>query len=153
MQYYSEKLNKLFDSVEELEREEGKKTSKSATKKTASDKIVNKQDEQTTPTRKQLAIAVEAADEAVKEAYAKYEAAKAQVEELSKKYLEETDKILEPAKAAVKNAEQNRYEAIRKFNDSYGAYQVTYTGARAADELMKAINRINSKAIREFFWL
>ena len=96
---------------------------------------------------------METADQNVKEAYVNYEAAKAKVEELSKKYLEEVNNILEPAKSAVKDAEQLRYEAIRRFNDSYGAYQVTYTGAKAADELMKAISNINSKAFRDLFWI
>lgn len=150
MKYYSEKLNEMFNSAEELLAAEGKivKAKKKATAEPAPDK----QAEPEVPTRKQLAAAVESADNAVKEAYVNYETAKTKAEELSKKYLEEINNIMEPAKTAVKNAEQQRYEAIRKFNDSYGAYQVTYTGTRAADELMKAISRMNSKQFRELFW-
>lgn len=153
MKFYSEKLNELFDTLEALEAAENKKTAKA--KKTLRVDEAVKEDkpvEPEVPTRKQLAAAVDAADEAVKEAYVKYAEAKSAVEELSKKYLEEIDNILEPAKKAVKDAEQNRYEAIRRFNDSYGAYQVTYTGAKAADEFMKAISSINSKALRDLFW-
>ena len=151
MKYYSEKLDKLFDTLEALQEAESKKV----TKKRRMPEV-DPVDEPAVPTRKELASAVEAADEAVKEAYAQYETAKVKAEELSKKYLEEVNAILDPAQKAVKDAEKNRYEAIRKFNDSYGAYQVTYTGARAADEMMKAISNINSRAnkmFRDMFWL
>ena len=151
MKFYSEKLDKLFDTPEELQAAETSKKKK---------KAVNEQpvvDESATmPTRKELASAVEAADERVKQAYADYETAKGKAEELSKKYLEEINALLDPAQKAVKEAERLRYEAIRNFNDSYGAYQVTYTGAKAADEMMKAISNINSRAnkmFRDMFWI
>lgn len=150
MKFYSEKLDKLFDSAEELQLAESASTKKKSKKIVVEEPVVEKQPE--VPTKKQLATAVEAADEAVKEAYANYETAKANAEELSKKYLAEVNAILEPAEKAVKQAEQKRYEAIRNFNNSYGAYQVTYTGARAADELVKAINSLNSKSFKDLFW-
>ena len=152
MKYYSEKLDELFDTPEDLDKAES--TSKKR-KKTVEVKEVSKSDD-AAPSKKQLATEVEAADEALKEAYANYESAKTKVEELSKKYLSEVNEILEPAQKAVKDAEKNRYEAIRRFNDTYGAYQVTYTGARAADEMMKAISNINnraSKLFRDMFWI
>ena len=154
MKYYSEKLDRLFDSPEELAAAEAPK----ARKKKIASVVTEASDvpvQEAPPSRKQLAAEVEAADEAVKEAYVNYESAKVKAEELSKKYLAEVNAILEPAKKAVKDAEKVRYEAIRKFNDSYGAYQVTYTGARAADEMMKAISNVNSRAnslIRDMFW-
>lgn len=150
MKYYSEKLDKMFDTPEALQEAEA---TKSAKKKRGITADMN-ECTPAVPTRKELATAVESADEAVKDAYAKYETAKVKAEELSKKYLEEVEAILEPARKTVREAEQKRYEAIRKFNDSFGAYQVTYTGSRAADELMKAINNINAKTnlFRDFFW-
>lgn len=147
MKYYSEKLNKIFDTMEELCEAEGTKVPKK--------KKVVAEAKPAAPTRKELAAAVEAADEEVKRAYAQYESAKVKAQELSKKYLEEIDAILDPAQNAVKAAEQKRYEAIRQFNDSYGAYQVTYTGAKAADEMMKALSNINTRAnslFRDMFW-
>lgn len=151
MKFYSEKLNKLFDTPEELQAAETLKKKKKAV---AEQPIVD--EAATVPTRKELASAVEAADERVKQAYADYETAKGKAEELSKKYLEEINALLDPAQKAVKEAERLRYEAIRNFNDSYGAYQVTYTGAKAADEMMKAISNINSRAnkmFRDMFWI
>ena len=151
MKFYSEKLDKLFDTPEELQAAEtSKKKKKAATEQPVVDESA------TVPTRKELASAVEAADERVKQAYADYETAKGKAEELSKKYLEEINALLDPAQKAVKEAERLRYEAIRNFNDSYGAYQVTYTGAKAADEMMKAISNINSRAnkmFRDMFWI
>ena len=151
MKFYSEKLDKLFDTPEALaEAEAGAK--KKGTKKAITEKVI---EEPAQITRKQLSADVEAADEAVKEAYANYETAKVKAEELSKKYLDEVNAILEPAQKAVKDAERKRYEAIKKFNDNFGAYQVTYTGARAADELVKAINNMNARAnkvFRDTFW-
>ena len=152
MKFYSEKLDQMFDSMEELlEAETPKKK-----KKKAVVEEVQQTEEPAMPSRKELAAEVEAADQKVSEAYANYESAKIKAEELSKKYLAEVAEILEPAQKAVKEAEKARYDAIRKFNDSYGAYQVTYTGARAADDMMKAISNINSRAnklFRDFFWI
>ena len=153
MKFYSEKLNQIFDSAEELQLAEkgvGKKKKKSITEQPVAEEPA------AAPSRKELATAVEEADEKVKQAYADYETAKVKAEELSKKFLEEINAILDPAQKAVKEAERMRYEAIRNFNDSYGAYQVTYTGARAADEMMKAISNINSRAnnmFRDMFWI
>lgn len=151
MKYYSEKLDKMFDSIEALKEAEAVKAKKKKPEVTTEKPI-----EEQVPSKKQLAAEVETADEALKEAYANYESAKTKIEEISKKYLAEVNDILEPAQKAVKDAEKNRYEAIRRFNDSYGAYQVTYTGARAADEMMKAISNINSRAsklFRDMFWI
>ena len=153
MKYYSEKLDQMFDSIEDLTAAEASRSKK---KKSAPSATCASANVENVPSRKELANAVEVADNQLKEAYANYESAKAKVEELSKKYLEEVDCILEPAKKTVKEAERARYEAIRKFNDTYGAYQVTYTGARAADEMMKAISNINGKArtlLRDMFWI
>lgn len=155
MKFYSEKLNQVFDTPEQLE--EAEKNVKSVSKKRAVKEQVSQASEEVvdtqTPTKKQLAADVEAADDKLKEAYANYEAARARVEEISKKYLEETKEILDPAAKAVKDAEKARYAAIRKFNDSFGAYQVTYTGAKAADEMLKAINNLNERSlIKNLFW-
>lgn len=152
MKFYSEKLDKLFDTLEELQAAETPKKKKRSVEHT--EPVV--EEPATTPSRKELATAVEAADEQVKQAYADYETAKTKAEELSKKYLEELNAILDPAQKAVKEAELLRYQAIRNFNDSYGAYQVTYTGAKAADDMMKAISNINSRAnkiFRDMFWI
>lgn len=159
MKFYSEKLDQLFDTLEDLEAAENpkKKPTRKSTKAEPApvETVPTVESTPEVPTKKELAAAVTDAEEKVKIAYAEYETAKARAEELSKAYLEQINSILEPAKKAVKDAEQTRYNAIKEFNKNFGAYQVTYTGERAANEMMNAINRLNSRANRFFsdlFW-
>lgn len=151
MKFYSEKLDAIFDTAEELKAAE--KSTKKKSKQAAAEEVVK---EKEIPTKKQLATEVEQAEEAVKTAYADYEAARARVEEMSKTYLESVNNILDPAKKAIKDAEQKRYDAIRRFNESYGAYQVTLTGSRAAEEMIKALDRLNTRTLNslvgDWFW-
>ena len=142
MKYYSEKLDQLFNTLEELTDAESKSKKKKSSKQ--------EEPQVTSPTRKELAAEIDAAETAVKEAYANYEATKAKAEELSKKYLEEIDNLMIPAKKAITDAEKKRYEAIKAFNNTFGAYQVTYTGARAADEMLKALNSLQNRAYKVF---
>ena len=153
MKYYSEKLNKVFNTAKELKAAEAAAVDTPVEDTKAP--VEEHQTESKIPTKKQLATEVEVAEEALKKAYSDYELAKKQVEELSKKYLEETNKILEPAKKVVKDAEQAKYDAINRFNTLFGPYQVIYTGSRAADEMLKAINDINARSRSIFdslFW-
>ena len=72
MKYYSEKLNELFDTPEALAEAEAAVKKKSS-KKTKVEEVAP--EEPCIPTKKQLAAEVDAADNAVKEAYANYESA------------------------------------------------------------------------------
>ncbi len=139
MKYYSEKTKQIYDSPELLAEAERKFSEQSA-KRMA--KVVK--EEPKIPTKKELAAAVEDAEVKVNEARANLELAKQKAQELSKKYLEDIDAIMEPAKQQVRDAQKVRYEAIQKFNDSYGVYTTTYTGAKAADEFARAISEITS---------
>lgn len=156
MKYYSEKLDKVFDTKEELVNAEKCVNEDDVNElETEEDISSNEKQVDKVPSKKQLAADVDAADEKVKDAYAAYEVAKKQIEDLSKTYLESVDAILTPAKDAVKKAEEERYEAIRKFNNHYGAYQTILTGDRAAKEMIRAINEINSiqrKIWNNTFW-
>ena len=133
MKYYSEKLDKVFDTPEVLEEAEAAVcTCNNVDDNFKDDKLGNteKKDLNKIPSKKQI-------------------------EELSKTYLESVDAILTPAKEAVKKAEEQRYAAIRKFNNYYGAYQTVLTGDRAAKEMIRAINDINSiqrKIWNNTFW-
>lgn len=149
MKFYSEKLDEMFNTPEELLHAE-ETTTKKKKRKLENTTKCEATSEESQPTRKQLAAAVETADEAVKAAYVDYETAKAKVEELSKQYLEQVEAILDPAKKAITAAEQRRYQAIKKFNETFGAYQVTYTGTKAADELFKALTSLNTRTNRLF---
>lgn len=139
MKYYSEVTKELYDSPEALKlAESGVSTVKKSVKKTS------KTETPSVPTRKELAERVEAAEKKVGEAQANLELAKSKAQEVSKKYLEEIDSILEPAKKELKDAQKLRYEAIQNFNEHYGAYQTTYTGTRAAEEFARAVADMQS---------
>lgn len=108
----------------------------------------------TKPTKKQLAANVEIAEKALEDANSELAIAEKQVEELSKEYLKACEEILGPAKQKVKECQRAKYDAISKFNEEYGAYQVLYTGPRAANEMIRAINEMNARTANMFkhFW-
>ena len=121
MKYYSEILNKTFNTdVECLEAEKAYEDAKAkaAEVKAASEAKASKR-------KKELANAVEKATEELETAELNLEAAKEQVKIL----LEESNKkmvdILNPAKEAVRKANQAKYVAISNFNKEFGAYTTT----------------------------
>lgn len=148
MKYFSEITGNMYDTTEALL--EAEKTFLKADSAIIDDldTTVSSKEEFNdlveTPSKKQLAAEVEAAEEKLTEEYANYDVAKKKIEELSKQYLKDVNDILEPAKAAVKAAEMARYEAIRKFNEAYGVYRTELTGDRAAKELLRTLNSFNN---------
>lgn len=134
MKFYSEVTKQLYDTQEQLVEAERK-----ATCKKEPIKRMVKPEEPKVPSKKQLATDVEVAEAKVDEAKANLELAKQRAQEISKKYLEEIDALMEPAKQQLKDAQRARYEAIQRFNETYGAYQKTYTGTQAADEFARAV--------------
>ena len=106
-----------------------------------------------TPTKKDLADRVQECEEKLKEAYELHSVAEQKANEISKRYLEELDKIMSPANKSVKDAEAAKYKAIRDFNDAYGVYRASYTGAKAAEEFKRAIKQFEAtrKWVDNFF--
>lgn len=140
MKFYSEVTKQLYDTQDQLVEAELKFNNQNVNKRMAkAEKLVKNEEAPKLPTKKQLAAEVEAAEQKVSEAKANMELAKQRAQELSKKYLEEIDAIMEPAKQQLKDAQKARYDAIQRFNEAYGAYTTTYTGARAADEFAHAV--------------
>lgn len=142
MKFYSEVTKQLYDTQDQLVEAELKFNNQNVNKRMAKAEKLVKNEE--LPTKKQLAAEVEAAEQKVSEAKANMELAKQRAQELSKKYLEEIDAIIEPAKQQLKDAQKARYDAIQRFNEAYGAYTTTYTGARAADEFARAVADMTS---------
>lgn len=142
MKFYSEVTKELYDTPEQLAAAELKFNNQNVAKRMVKPAKNEKNPE--VPSKKQLATEVELADQKVSEAKANMELARQKAQELSKKYLEEIDAILEPAKKELTNAQKARYDAIQRFNDAYGPYSTTYTGARAADEFARAVADIST---------
>lgn len=139
MKFYSEVTRQLYDTQEQLVEAERAFNGQNVNKRMAKADKILKNEEMKLPSKKQLAAEVEAAEAKVSEAKANMELAKQKAQEVSKKYLEELDAIMEPAKQQLKDAQKARYDAIQRFNEAYGAYTTTYTGARAADEFAHAV--------------
>lgn len=145
MKYYSEMLDKLFESPEALAKEE--KAYKKAQYE-AQKKAQKLQEEQAKvkadleQSKKQYAAAVEVADMQVSEAYKNLELAKEAAKELSDEYIKKLSEIIEPAKQAVKEAETKRLQAIREFNNKFGTYKVNLSGDRAVEEYIRARNSL-----------
>ena len=147
MKYYSELLDEMFDSEEELNKAESEKVKPEGEWEPSEEEINEKPEKKDDlkkemTSKKELADAVEKSDEALKEAYALYDVAKERVQKLSSDYLREVDSIMKEAKSRVEEAEINKYNAIKDFNDKYGVYKTSYTGAKAAEEYNRVLKSL-----------
>ena len=58
--------------------------------------------------------------------------------------------ILDPAKKEISDAENERMEAIKEFNEKYGVYTETFSGDKAVEQYNRVLNQFNSTF--ENFW-
>ena len=79
----------------------------------------------------------------LEEARKEYEKSRDVAKKLLKESQDKANEILKPAKEAVRNAEKEKYDAIAKFNEQCGPYQVVYTGDRAVKEFERVEKRFN----------
>ena len=121
MKYYSEILQKPFDTAEACtEAEQAFKDKQTAKSKR----------------KKELAQAIEDCTAKERSAIKDYETAKEKAAAVLKAANEEATQIIADAKAALKDTQAARFEAIKKFNEEFGVYQVSYT-SEEADEWLK----------------
>ena len=136
MKYFSEVLNKTFDSVSELETEEKRFEAQKAKEIEEAHK---KED-----TKKKLVQAIEQEEKNVDSAYDELESAR----EKCKVILEESNKkvetILTEAKEKVRVAEQKRLNAIREYNKLYGTYKVYYDNLKTDADRARVERQVNS---------
>lgn len=128
--FYSEILNKYFDSEEECIKQELIEKSKN----TINRKSMSVE-EQKAESRKQAAKVVESAERAVSEAYDELKKAEDKARIAYKE-------IVNPAKEKLQKAEKNRLEAIMDFNKKFGVYTKRYTGQEANDEFLRSLSHI-----------
>ena len=128
--FYSETLNKYFDSEEECIKQELIERNRNKIKQ----KSVSVE-EQKAESRKQAAKVVESAERAVSEAYDELKKAEDKARIAYKE-------IVNPAKEKLQKAEKNRLEAIMDFNKKFGVYTKRYTGQQANDEFLRSFNRM-----------
>lgn len=138
MKYYSDILNKIFDSeaeclnAEKIYKDEQVKRDLEKREKAS---LISKE-------KKELADAIESAEAKVSKAYENYEIAKEKVKEILEKSNKEALSILNPAKQEIKDAQKERYTAISEFNKKFGTYTKQYTGTKAYEEFKRATSWI-----------
>ncbi len=148
MKFYSDVLNKFFDTASECsEAEETYKLQKQEIEKQKKEQqaLISKD-------KKELSDNIRLAEDNLAKAYEEYELAKDE----AKKILEESNQkvldLLNPAKEEIKKCQKARYDAISKFNQKYGAYTVQYTGDKAFQELKRTSNWLFDDFFKHFFW-
>ena len=147
MKYYSELLNKNFDTVEECESAEKEEQTRLAEVEKKETALANE--------KKQLAADIDTAEANLNAAYDKLEDARNKARELREGYekkvaelraeLEKAQgEILRPARDEVNKAQEEKFKAIQSFNEKYGAYRKVYTGNRAAEEYTRMSRTIDN---------
>ena len=132
MKFYSEQLNKLFDSEKELK----------AAEKSFEDKNLQKEN-----TKKELSTKIESAEAALDAAHKNYEAVREEAAKLMDDSNKQIIKMMNEAKAQITAAEKARTDAIVEFNRQFGTYRANYTGERAkreSDRINKIVNDLFS---------
>jgi len=135
MKFYSEKLNKLFDSEKELK---------------SAEKAFDEKNLVTENTKKELSKRIEAAEDAVDAAHKNYEVVKQEAAKLMDESNKQIANMLNEAKEKITSAEKDRTDAIVAFNQQFGTYRANYTGERAKRESERINQMVNDmfKVIR-----
>ena len=141
--FYSEVLNKYYDSEEACN--EAEKKYLEAKKKDELTKA------ETSKEKKALAASVETADHKVNSAYHDLEVAYNQADEIIKDAKIKANKLIEEAKNKLKSAQEEKYKALSNFNQKFGAYTTTYSGDKALEELRRMNSWINDVFSGFFF--
>ena len=136
MKFYSEKLNKLFDSEKELKAEE---------------KLFDEKNLQKENTKKELSQKIDAAELAVDAAYKNYDAVRQEAAKLMEESNQQILNMLNKAKEQITRAEKERTDAIVAFNQQFGTYRANYTGERAKRESERINNMVNDM-FKVFRW-
>ena len=134
--YYSDVLDKEFDSVEELEKAEQEEEKKRT--QVASENNI----------KKELALKIEQIDKQIEEAKREYVAQRESLEKdyaaLLKKHRAELEefrtncaKSLSEKRKDIRKSETERYDALRAYNEQFGAYKKYITGKDAEREWRK----------------
>lgn len=136
MKFYSETLNKLFDSEKELKDAE----------KAFEDKNLLKEN-----TKKELSVRIEVAEEALDAAHKNYEAVREEAAKILDESNKQVIKMMNDAKAQITEAEKARTDAIVAFNQQFGTYRANYTGERAKRE-SERVNKMVDDMFRVIRW-
>ena len=143
--FYSEKLNKNFDTEQECIKAEKAFDDAKATENEKK-ALLSKQ-------KKELSDKVVDADRKVDEAYKAYEVAREKAAAIVEKARKEAEEILHDAARNVEKATEERMNHIQAFNKEFGPYMTSYVGDKAVEEYNKIIRRMRDIFGRHGFWL
>lgn len=159
MKYYSEKLDKAFDTEKDClkaEKEFEDQKKKDSLNETQDKECYKNKEERSlvSKEKKELADKITQAEKQLDEANKEYSVAQDRAAEIVEKANKEVKQILEEAKNKVKEAERVRRDALLDFNTKFGPYTTHYTGQRAIDEFNKALDRFNEPIydLFKYFW-
>lgn len=93
--------------------------------------------------KKEMANAIQAAEDEVALSLTAYDKAKEEANKLVSEAKEKAKEVLKEAEKKYEEAIGKRYEAIKDFNEEFGAYTTVYTGNKALEEYNKAVRRMN----------
>lgn len=137
--FYSEKLNKYFDTEDECVKCELKYDEEVAKKEA---KLA-----EYSKTKKAYAKNIEDIESELEKAYADLDIAKKDAECVVEQAKKEIHDLIDPVETRIKELEKKRYGAITEFNEKYGPYSKILTGNEAAKEFQKAVKWFNN-----LFW-
>ena len=138
MKYFSETLNKTFNSEQEcLDAEK-----KYEEERKKNDLVLAEKKAAVSKRKKELSDAIAEADKKVDNAYKGLEAAKKEAAAIIKETREKANNLINEAAKKVESETSERANQIGKFNEEFGPYMVTYTGNRAEEEYNRMIHQI-----------
>lgn len=150
MKYFSDITNKTYDSEKECLNAErdflDKQKAEEEAKKARASEISNQ--------KREAAARIEVATGDLAKACEDYENAEKHVKEIFKKAYDEAKPILMDAKLAVRKAQENKFNAVKAFNDKFGPYKTVYTGEKASRFFDKFASKFFSQdypSIFDFF--
>lgn len=140
MKYFSEKLNKQFDTEKECLEAEAKYDEEQ--KKT--EVAVSERKAEVSRRKKELSDQITVADKDIDSAYKELDAAKEEANKIVAEAKKRANEIVRKAVEKVDSAASTRRDLVEKFNDEFGPYMVTYTGSRADEEYNRLIRKIKN---------
>lgn len=126
MKYYSEISKKLYESEEELKKDESEIQERTTVKET---------------TKKELAKNIQKAEESYNLAVEHYNSALKEVQTLLKDTKEKVDEMLKEPLEEIKNTKADKFNALKDFNKQFGPYITTYTSENVDSDYKQIFNQ------------
>lgn len=128
MKYFSEKLNKVFDTEQELVAKESEYEASVREQK----RLREEKEKAISKDKKELSQKIEDADKALEAAYEQYKVAKEECKNIVEEQRAEISEITDKAEKLVSDAYKAKVNALSEFTKKYGAYTKKLSGEDAS---------------------